>query len=177
MAWFLFIIAGLVLAYHYISRYRPFAARSGGSTARRPSNLPVDAESQYLLCTFSLAAKVIAADGEITKEEMESLEQFIKEELSLSNKEQSLAWRIFQNALEDELEMRDYAQAFRKYFPDRVQLTDRVVATLLEIASSDGYVHSEEEKRIRTAALLLDIPEPAYERLKAEVLKDDERYN
>lgn len=141
------------------------------------SSLPADAESQFLLCTFSMAAKIIAADGKIEPEERNRLSEYMRSELSLSEKEEKLAWKIFDEALGNELELRDYAHAFKRYFPDRVQLTDRVVVTLLGLASSDGYVHPKEEEEIRTAALLLDIPAPTYERLKSENLKNEERFH
>ena len=140
MTWLLFVLAGFVMIYLYLQRIgalgisRGFMAKNDDDSKRGKSSLPVDSESQYLLCTFSLAAKVIAADGEIAPEEEERLRGVMKQDLNLSEKEEKLAWKIFKNAIDDDLEMRDYADAFRRYFPDRVQLKDKVIVTLLSLA-------------------------------------------
>ena len=64
--------------------------------------------------------------------------------------------------------MQDYAIRFHRSFPDRVQLLDRMIEILLEVSVADGVLSLEEDKMIRSAALLLELSEPGYERLKAK---------
>lgn len=183
----LFLLGAAVLVYLGVARYRRFsssessdaspAPEKAGGSKRVPSDLPADSESQYLLCTFGMAAKIIAADGEYTAEERERLKRFMQDELNLGAAEEKIAWRVFESAVKDELEIRDYALAFRRHFPDQVLKAERVVVTLLQLASSDGFVNSQEEQDVRTAAILLGVSPPGFELLKSQHLKNSELFH
>ncbi len=174
MTWILFVIAGSALLYSGLMRKKRSWPEEGRASR---SVLPVDAEAQFLFCTFSMAAKIIASDGTVTEAELLKLKSFIEDELKLQEKEKAVALRVFQEALASELEIREYALAFRKYFPQRVQLTDKVIVTLLKLAAADGYLSEDEERKIQSAALLLDISAPAFVRLKKEYVHKELAYH
>ena len=57
---------------------------------------------------------------------------------------------------------------FRAATPDetRVQLQDQVVEVLLCLSAADGKLTPEEDRLVRSAALLLGLTVPGYERIK-----------
>ena len=137
--------------------------------------IPPDSPTAFFVCTFSMLGKLAAADGTISKEEVRKVEEYIETTLKLDKKRKKLALGIFQEAAGSPMEMQDYAIQFHKSFPDRVQLLDRMIEILVEVSVADGVLSMREDKLIRSAALLLELTEPHYERIKAKYVRPEAR--
>ncbi len=131
--------------------------------------LPSESPSAFLTYTFSLLGKIAAADGKISKEEQRRVEQFIDEQLKLDSKLKALALQVFADAFDSPLEVRDYAEKFTQTFRDKVHLATDLVELLLCLSALDGALTPEEDRQVRSAALLLGLSIPTYDRLKREV--------
>ena len=161
----LFVIG--VCAVFAFARSRIIRASAGGLVSRkRTMKLPSDSRSAFLVCTFSMLGKLAEADGQVSPEEVTKVEQFIDEQLQLDRKTKALALKVFRDAPKAPLELRDYAEKFNATFPDRVQLLDRMVEILVEVSVADGVLGVEEERLIRSVALLLGLTEAGYKRIK-----------
>jgi DnaJ like chaperone protein len=134
-------------------------------------NLPNQSPSAFIVCAFSMLGKIAAADGRVCAKEVERVERSIDEELKLDAPTKEIALEVFEEAFESPLELRDYAERFAQAFPDRVQLADKMMRILLAMSAADDELSPEEDKILRSAALLLGLSLPAYDRLKGEAFK------
>ncbi len=141
------------------------------STGSAPSlsKMPKDAQSAFIVCTFSILRKLAEVDGRVDREESKRVKRYIYDDLKLSPREAKLALKVYQEAADSPLEMNDYADRFAKTYPDRVQVLDRMVRILLEVSLADGRVSSDEEEAIRSVALRLGLSLPGFERIKSEL--------
>ncbi len=129
-------------------------------------NLPTESPAAFITYTFSMLGKIAAADGKVSSEEIRRVEKYIQEELKLDAKLRTLALDVFADAFDSPLELRDYAEKFQQTYPNSVQLADRVIELLLCISTADGAISEEEDRLLRSAALLLGLSPPGYARLK-----------
>ncbi len=164
---FLLPIAILIIfaALHFLRK------RPGEREEYAPMKIPGDSHQAFIVCTFSMLAKLSLADGAVTAEEKKVMQSYIRDELGLNRKYQRLALRVFEEAKNSPLDVRDYAQAFQKAYPDRIQLHERVMRTLLALSVSDGIFSDEEARQLRSVALLLGFSEPAFEGIMFEYVK------
>ncbi|MFN8390046.1 MAG: TerB family tellurite resistance protein [Bdellovibrionota bacterium] len=132
-------------------------------------NLPPESRSAFITCAFSMLGKIASADGTVSPEEVERVSRYIDSELRLEPKLKAIALELFEDAASSPLELRDYADKFGTIFQDRVVLLDQLVQLLLEVSAADGILDPREDKLVRSAALLLGLSEPAYERMKQKV--------
>lgn len=132
-------------------------------------NLPADSPAAFITYTFSMLGKIAAADGKVSYEEKLRVERYIDEDLKLDAKLKTLALHVFSDAFDSPLELRDYALKFNDTFQNRVQLADQVVELLLCLSAADGLITPEEDQLVRSAALLIGLTIPGYERLKEKV--------
>ena len=79
-----------------------------------------------------------------------------------------MAWDLI---LYHVLELRDYAEKFRKTYPERFRLFDSMIEILVEVSVADGVLSTREDKLIRSAALLLGLTEPGYEGIRANYVR------
>ncbi len=128
--------------------------------------IPPEARSAFIVCTFSMLGKIAAADGAITPLERKRVENFINSKLELDSKSSVLALGIFDEAAESPIGLREYAEKFAETMPNRLVLRDQVVEALIQVSAADGVLHPEEQKALRSAALLLGLSEGAFERMK-----------
>lgn len=129
-------------------------------------DIPADSQTAFIVCTFSMLGKIAEADGKVTDDEVARIGRYIDDELKLDAKTKQIALSVLREAAESPLELRDYAERFHAAFPERVQRLDQLVSILISVSAADGVLAPEEEKLIRSAALLLGLSVPAYERLK-----------
>ena len=137
--------------------------------------IPPEAEATFITCTFGMLGLIAAADGSVSRIEAQFIEQFIKRNLEFDKKRTALALEIFKSAKDSPLEMQDYARKFTKELGDRIPLRDKVVEVLLAISIVDGMLSDEEDELIRSAALLLDLSEPAYHGLKRKFVRPEQQ--
>ena len=146
---------------------------SAASKPQSSMNLPPDSQASFIVCTFSMLGKLVEADGQVSKEEVDRVERYMDLHLKLDTKTKSLAMQVFRDAAASPLELRDYAEKFQSTFPDSVQRIDRMVEILVEVSAADGVLAPKEEKLIRSAALLLGVSEPAFERIKSRHVRPE----
>ena len=154
-------------AYFLIGRTRRKHAVGSSATLMK---LPSHSRSSFILCTFSMLAKLAESDGDISGEEIARVRSYIYETLNLDRKTSELALRVFSDATKSPLELRDYAEKFQKSFSEQVLVLNAAVEILVDLSLADGRLSPNEDELLRSAALLLGMSEPGYERIKKERL-------
>jgi len=144
--------------------------RSARPPKLRNVGIPADTETAFLVCTFSMLGKLAQTDGRVSEEETARVEKYIDESLKLDKKRRALALKVFREGASSPLELRDYAEKFASTYPDRVQLCDRMIGILVDLAGADGLLSPAEDEEIGSAAILLGLSQAGYKRIKEKHL-------
>ena len=133
-------------------------------------------QAVFFVSAFSLAAKLARADGKVTKEEINVVDDFIRNQLRLDNDARDMAIKIFNVARNSPEPFDLFAQQFYELFRQDRQMLLSMLELLIKIATADGSIHAEEEKMIRRAVVIFSIDQHEYERLKAIYIKNNDKY-
>ncbi len=120
------------------------------------------AQQVFVVSLIALAAKVAKADGLVTRDEVDVLDRFLRDELGLGTEDRRVAARIFNQARDSAVPASHFAAQIRRLFapyPDRLR---DLVALLLRIAHADGTFDPREEALIRSLAAELGLSEQDY---------------
>ncbi len=123
-------------------------------------------QSLFFLATFSMLGKLSKADGRVTSEEIEVVEQVMRDSLRLSPEARQFAIDVFSAAKDSGDSFEDYAHQFYSDFRDYPEVLSSLVDLLLRLAHADGVVHPEETRLIEETVRIFGIP-AEYEQLKA----------
>jgi DnaJ like chaperone protein len=138
----------------------PFGFGAGGGGDYRheqawgadPRHARDQAQSAFMVALISLAAKVAKADGKVTRAEVRSFDQFLKNDLRMSVEDRRIAATIFNEARDSQTPAGDFARQLRALLghqPDRMR---DLVCLLLKVAWADGKLSREENHLIRSIA-------------------------
>ena len=110
---------------------------------------PLQAQQAFMVALISLAAKVAKADGSVTREEIQSFDQFLQNSLRMGAEERKVAARIFNEARDSDIPVEDFARQIREVMGTRRDQLRDLVTMLMMVAMADGRLHPEEERVIR----------------------------
>ena len=133
-------------------------------------------QAVFFVSAFSMAAKLARADGRVTKEEINIVDDFIRNQLRLDNDARDMAIKIFNVARNSREPFDVFAQQFYELFRQDRQMLMTMLELLIKIATADGTIHSEEEKMIRRAAVIFYIDQNEFGRLKDIYIKNNDKY-
>ncbi len=117
---------------------------------------------------FSLMGKISAIDGNVSNEEIKTVESMMKIDLNLSGRHLRLGKNIFINSQSDKISHEALADDFKKCFPENHNINIKLIESLLRVAYSDGSYDENEEEFIKSICRILDISNEEYVRLKTQ---------
>ena len=120
----------------------------------------------FFLATFSMLGKLSKADGQVTQDEIELVEQIMQQQLQLDPQAREFAIRVFTEAKKSDVPFERYARQFHEEFEDFPDVLSSLVDLLLRLAHADGVLHAEEVRLIEQAVSIFGIEEE-YQQLKA----------
>ncbi len=166
-------IAGAAFG-HFFDKANQVYLEGGG-----PTLSPVEgAQMTFFVATFSMLAKIARADGRVTRDEIAAIEKFMQEELRLGFQSRQVAVRIFETALNAPDSFDDYARQFYEAFHGNPQLLEFMLDILMRVAMADGRVSPEEERLVRSAALIFGFSEQHFDHLRSRFRSvDDSAYS
>lgn len=135
-----------------------------------------EAQMTFFVATFSMLAKVAHADGRISPEEIQAVEDFMANELNLTPESKRFAVEIFETAINSPMAFQDFAGQFYHQFHNQPRLLDLMIDVLLRLSVADGALSDSEEKLISSAARIFRFSEQKYNELKARYAPDFEKY-
>jgi DnaJ like chaperone protein len=135
-----------------------------------------EAQMTFFVATFSMLAKVAQADGRISPEEIQAVENFMANELNLNPESKRFAVEIFETAINSPMAFQDFADQFYHQFHNQPRLLDLMIDVLLRLSVADGALSDSEEKLISSAARIFRFSEQKYNELKAKYAPAFERY-
>lgn len=135
--------------------------------ARQRLSYHEQAQMAFFVATFSMLAKLAQADGRVSPEEIQTIEDFMSQELNLSLESKRFAVEIFETALRSETPFRDFATQFYHHFHHQPQLLDLMIDVLLRVSIADSTFSDSEQRLISSAAQIFNFSEQKYEELKS----------
>ncbi|MBW1699106.1 MAG: TerB family tellurite resistance protein [Deltaproteobacteria bacterium] len=134
------------------------------------------AQLTFFVAAFSMLAKLVRADGRIEKEEIDTIERFMAEDLNLDPESRRYARNIFQTALKSQESFEDFAFQFYNQFRYQPQFLELMIDILFRVAVSDAALSENEERIIRSAADIFHISEERYQTFRSKYVSDVEKY-
>jgi len=125
----------------------------------------------FFVAAFSMLAKLARADGQVTPEEIDSIENFMEKDLRLNADSRHAAVNIFRTALNAPGTFDDFARQFYGEFHDQPQMLEVMIEVLLRVAVSDGRMTSKEEELILVAVNTFRFSSVRYNQLKSKYVK------
>ncbi|AOS97529.1 DnaJ-like protein DjlA [Microbulbifer aggregans] len=138
--------------------------RNVGATAKLNRD---GAQAVFIVTLFSMLAKMAKADGQVSKAEVDLIDDFIKNNLRLGEEERAEAIRIFQNAKTDSYSIYDYAKQYRQLVRNQA-MREVVYRLLFAVAHADGQLHRAEEEILRRIPAYLGLHESIFSAMAGE---------
>ena len=137
---------------------------------QRASSLSSLQESQlaFFVGTFSMLAKLVRSDGQVTRDEVAAVEEFAANDLGLNTTDREVAFNIFNAALNSPARFEDFAIQFYGQFKDQPQMIEMMVDILLRVGVADGAIDVAEETLILSAVRIFRFSASRYEQLKSK---------
>ncbi len=135
-----------------------------------------EAQFTFFIATFSMLAKLAKADGRVSKDEIDSINKFMLEDLSLDPQSRMVAMNIFNAAMNSPESFEDFAAQFYGQFYAQPQLLELMIDILLRVSVADGQMSAGEENLILSAVRIFNFSDDAYQMLKSRYVQAFEKY-
>ena len=154
---------GAILGYTYASISNN---RSSQWTTQRTQTKHGD----FVISVLVLFAKVMKADGQLLKSELDYVKNFLKQQFGTKKTRQLMV--VYKDILDQEYPLKDVCRQIQKSMdhPSRLEL----IHILYGLSASDGHVHPDEVRVIQTIANYLNVNSNDYESIKAMFARDQE---
>ena len=134
------------------------------------------AQMTFFVAAFSMLAKLVKADGRIEKEEIDTIERFMMEDLNLAPESRRYARNIFQTALQSHETFEGFATQFYQNFRYQPQFLELIIDILLRVAISDAALNDVEEKVILSAVRIFNFSDGKYRQIRSKYVNEVEKY-
>jgi DnaJ like chaperone protein len=135
-----------------------------------------EAQFTFFVAAFSMLAKLVNADGRVSKEEIDAVENFMVHDLNLNSESKRLATNIFHTAIDSPDNFNAFANQFYSQFRSQYQMLDLMIDILLRVSMADGTLSPGEEKLILSAVRIFNFNDEKYRKLKSKYIKEIDRY-
>lgn len=137
---------------------------------QRQTTLSSLEESQlaFFVGTFSMLAKLVKSDGNVSDDEIAVIDDFAVNDLGLNPTDREVAFNIFRAALNSPARFEDFAIQFYGHFQHQPQMIEMMVDILLRVSVADGALHVVEETLILSAVRIFNLSAARYEQLKSK---------
>jgi len=130
---------------------------------RNPSNL--DHQVAFFAALFACFAKISKADGVVSTEEVNKIEEFISKKFNLDKEQRNFAINIFQKAKDDNVSFEAYAQQLYSLLKQSPNSLLIFYELLFELAMADGELHQAEEKILKKVPSIFNLTENTFKEL------------
>jgi len=129
-------------------------------------------QATFFTAVFAMLGKMAKADGVVTHDELQMVERFMTQNLQLDAEARKVAVEIFNEAKDSDISFEAYARQFGQVFYSEPQLRQMFYELLFNLAMADGVLHPGEDRLLKSAPKLLNLPGDQYEVLRRRLVKD-----
>ncbi len=140
-------------------------SRMGGNSVRRKNPNNFDHQVAFFAALFACLAKIAKADGQVTKEEINKIEDFITQKFNLDGEQRNFAINIFQKAKDDNISFDAYAKQLASLLKRSPNSLTIFYELLFELAMADGELHPNEEKLLKKVPKIFGFNDDLYNQL------------
>ena len=140
-------------------------SRMGGTSVRRKNPNNFDHQVAFFAALFACLAKIAKADGQVTKEEINKIEDFITQKFNLDREQRNFAINIFQKAKDDNVSFDAYAKQLANLLKSSPNSLVIFYELLFELAMADGELHSNEEKLLKKVPKIFGLNDGLYNQM------------
>jgi len=162
-------IAGAALGHHLFDR----------EDRTEPEALPFgqadQAQAAYFVCLFSILGKMAKADGVVTREEINIIDQFLST-LRLPEQEKQYARNIFNEAKKSPYTIDDFAAQLYRMNNAQPTILLSFMDLLFKLASADGKLHEAEEAALYRLKTIFRISDVQFDNLKSVHFRQNDMY-
>jgi len=126
-----------------------------------------EAQTVFFVSLFSMLAKMAKADGKVSAEEADLINHIAKTQMNMDAEDRKAARDIFNNALNDDYSIYDYAKQYRQVMRNQ-QMLEMVYRLLFAVALADQKLHHEEELILKEIPSHLGLDSSIYKRFREE---------
>ena len=167
-------IAGAAFGHMFVDE-EAAGTRTIAKDSNRLSN-DETAQMTFFVASFSMLAKLIRSDGKVTEPEIQTVRQFMVDDLHLNPQSRLAAEHIFRAALDSNESFENFAVQFFQNFNNQPQFLELMVDILFRVALSDGELHTAEERLIKSAADIFEFSNDTYLKIKSRYAPDSDKY-
>ena len=120
-------------------------SKLGDQNQRKPSNNEKN-QAAFFTALFACFGKIAKADGKVTRDEVDMVDQFIKDRFNLPSDQRGFAIQVFNHAKDDQNSFRDYASQLASLLSTNSSSLIMFYELLFELSMADGYLDASEEK-------------------------------
>ena len=140
-------------------------SRMGRNSVRRKNPNNFDHQVAFFAALFACLAKIAKADGQVTKEEINKIEDFITQKFNLDGEQRNFAINIFQKAKDDNVSFDAYANQLASLLKRSSNSLMIFYELLFELAMADGELHPNEEKLLKKVPRIFGFNDGLYNQL------------
>ena len=130
----------------------------------------------FFTAAFSMLAKIAKADGKITSEEINEIENFMSNDLNLDATSRAFAINIFKKAADSNEKFEDFAIQFYEQFKTKPEIIEIMLETFIKVSIADKDFDKNEEALILEAVRIFSYNQNNYESLKSKHIKDSNKF-
>ena len=162
-------IAGVALGHHLFDK--------DGSTVSRsvPFGQVEQTQTAYFVSLFSILGKLAKADGIVSREELNIVNQFLST-LRLPEEQKQFARNIFNEAKNSHYSVEDFASQLYQVNNSQPAILLSFMDLLFKVAAADGRMHEGEETVLLRIKNIFRISDSQFANLKSVYFKDADRY-
>ncbi|MGD9158532.1 MAG: co-chaperone DjlA [Desulfobacteraceae bacterium] len=133
------------------------------------------AQAAYFISLFSILGKLAKADGVISREEINIVNQFLST-LRLPEQQKQFAKSIFNEAKDSPYSIDDFAAQLYQVNRNQPTILLSFMDLLFKVAAADGTLHDAEQAALFRIKNIFRISDSQFDDLKSVYFKQDDRY-
>ena len=129
-------------------------------------------QAAFFAALFACLAKLAKADGIVSKEEVEKVDDFIKERFKFPSEQRKFAIKVFNHAKDDNVSYEEYASQLAGLLAKNKNALVVFYELLFELAMADGILDPAEEVLLRKTPGIFGIDLSLFNKLKDQFSSD-----
>ena len=129
-------------------------------------------QAAFFAALFACLAKLAKADGIVSKEEVEKVDDFIKERFKFPSEQRQFAIKVFNHAKDDNVSYEEYASQLAGLLAKNKNALVVFYELLFELAMADGILDPAEEVLLRKTPGIFGIDLSLFDKLKDQFSSD-----
>lgn len=168
-------IIGMTLGHHLVDKKAEAEIGAGAGAGAGAPLKSEQAQAAYFVCIFSILGKLAKADGQVTQDELQVVDDFING-MKISEPEKQFAKQVFNEAKNSSYSIDDFASQFYQINSSQPPVLLSFLDVLFRVAAADKVLHPAEEEALTRIKNIFHISDKQFSDIKSVYFSDVDRY-